>query len=63
MFKARVVAACRQSGVSIASVALAHGLSANLLRRWVVETDRVSAMAPDRAGIVAAVGAATPSTR
>jgi len=36
-FKARVVAACRQPGVSIASVALAHELNANLLRRWIHE--------------------------
>lgn len=34
-FKARVVAQCRQPGVSIAGVALANGLNANLLRRWV----------------------------
>jgi transposase-like protein len=53
-FKARVVAACRQPGVSIASVALANGLNANLLRRWVVETERVSVMAPDRSGTEAA---------
>jgi transposase-like protein len=36
-FKAQVVAASRQPGVSMAAVALAHGLNANLLRRWVVE--------------------------
>ena len=53
-FKARVVAACRQRGVSIASVALANGLNANLLRRWVVETERVSAMVPAREGTAAA---------
>ena len=39
-FKARVVAACRKSGVSIAAVALDHRLNANLLRRWVVEAER-----------------------
>ena len=37
-FKASVVAACKP-GVSIASVALANGLNANLLRRWVVEAE------------------------
>ncbi|MDZ7652437.1 MAG: transposase [Burkholderiaceae bacterium] len=36
-FKAKVVSASRQPGVSMAAVALAHGLNANLLRRWVVE--------------------------
>jgi transposase-like protein len=34
-FKTEVIAACRHQGVSIAAVALAHGLNANLLRRWV----------------------------
>lgn len=38
-FKAEVIAACRQPGVSIASVALAHGLNANLLRRWIHERE------------------------
>jgi len=36
-FKAQVVSASRQPGVSMAAIALAHGLNANLLRRWVVE--------------------------
>ena len=34
-FKASAVAACMQPGVSLAAVALAHGINANLLRRWV----------------------------
>jgi transposase len=36
-FKSEVVDACRQPGVSIAAVALANGLNANLVRRWMVE--------------------------
>ena len=32
--KLRVIEQCRQPGVSIASVALAHGLNANLVRQW-----------------------------
>jgi transposase len=36
-FKTRVVEACRQSGVSIAAVALSNGLNANLVRRWLNE--------------------------
>lgn len=39
-FKAEAVAACQQAGVSIAALALARGLNANLLRRWVVEAER-----------------------
>lgn len=39
-FKAKGVSACLQHGVSTASVALAHGLNANLLRRWVTQQGR-----------------------
>ena len=39
-FKAQLVAVCRQPGMSMAAVALEHGLNANLLRRWVVEDER-----------------------
>jgi transposase-like protein len=38
-FKSQVIAAARQSGVSTAAVALAHGLNANLLRRWICESE------------------------
>ena len=34
-FKAQVIAACMQPGVSIAAVALANQLNANFLRSWV----------------------------
>jgi transposase len=34
-FKASAVAACMQPGMSMAAVAMAHGVNANLLRRWV----------------------------
>ena len=33
-FKAKVLAACNEPGASIAAVALAHGLNANLVRKW-----------------------------
>ena len=33
-FKAQVIAACQQPGVSIAAVAQANGLNANFLRHW-----------------------------
>jgi transposase len=33
-FKARVLTECRRPGASVAAVALAHGLNANLLRKW-----------------------------
>jgi transposase len=39
-FKAEAVGACQQAGVSIAAVALARGLNASMLHRWVKEADR-----------------------
>jgi len=50
-FKAQVVAACLQPGVSIAGVALANGLNANLLRNWVQShRDRQARGVPARLG-------------
>ncbi|MFO0235057.1 MAG: transposase [Burkholderiales bacterium] len=40
-FKASVVAECARPGVSIARVALSHGLNANLLRKWVLSGERL----------------------
>lgn len=34
-FKAKIVSACRAPGVSVAEVALAHRLNANLVRKWI----------------------------
>ena len=33
-FKAKVLAECREPGASLAAVALANGLNANLVRKW-----------------------------
>ncbi len=41
-FKRRIVTACREPGVSTAAIALANGLNANLVRRWVVESSQGS---------------------
>ena len=42
-FKAEAVGACQQPGASVAAVALARGLNANLLHRWVQEAERGNA--------------------
>jgi transposase len=39
-FRARVVAECATPGVSVASVAMANGLNANLLRNWIVASKK-----------------------
>lgn len=41
-FKRQVIAACHAPGVSKAAIALANGLNANMLRRWVVESSQGS---------------------
>lgn len=38
-FKASAVASCMQPGMSMAAVAMAHGINANLLRRWVHQAE------------------------
>ena len=45
-FREQVVQACRQPGVSIAGVALANGLNANMVRKWVIDAEARSAQAP-----------------
>ena len=39
-FKAQVVAACYHPGNSIAAVAMANGINANLARRWIVSAEQ-----------------------
>lgn len=48
-FKAELIRACQQPGVSSAAIALANGLNANMLRRWVNCAEQPeSAAAPAR---------------
>ena len=46
-FKAQVVAACSQPGVSIAAVSMAHGVNANLARRWIFDAQHAQSCAPE----------------
>lgn len=39
-FKAEMVAQCVQSNVSLASLAVEHGMNPNVLHRWVTEHER-----------------------
>ena len=38
-FKAELVEQCRHVGVSLAAVAISHGMNPNVLRRWIKEAD------------------------
>ncbi len=62
-FKARVIAACLQPGVSLASVALANGLNANFLRTWVkaYRRQQEAAVVPATKGDRGAVSATRPA--
>ena len=38
-FKASIVAACRQPGMSLSAVSLANGLNPNMVRKWMADAD------------------------
>ena len=57
-FKAQVITAARQPSVSTAAVALANGLNANLLRRWISESESPRAVV--RANLAGATPAQPP---
>jgi transposase-like protein len=45
-FKSTVVEECMRPGVSIAAVAMAHSLNANMLRKWVIDAEHVAPRLP-----------------
>ena len=51
-FKAQVIEACLQAGVSVAGVALVNGLNANYLRRWVKEHREQTARSTGKGAVV-----------
>ena len=53
-FRAQVIEAANQPGVSVAAIALANGMNANLLRRWI-------SMARGREMMMGAVTATSPA--
>ena len=55
-FKADLVATCKQPGVSIAAIALANGMNANVLRRWLAEDRKAPAGTSEPAGAMKVVG-------
>ena len=58
----RAVTMGRNTHVSIAAVALANGLNANMLRKWVIETERAGAAERSRpSSLPASSGAVEPA--
>jgi transposase-like protein len=45
-FKAAVIQECMTPGVSMAAVALAHSLNANMLRKWVIDAEQAATRTP-----------------
>ena len=61
-FRDRVVQACRQPGVSIAAVALANGLNANMVRKWLIEAETRAGKAPESKADMPAAASDGPSS-
>ena len=55
-FKAKVLAQCQEPGASVAAVAMANGLNANLVRKW------LAGRGLKRAGLVVPGAAVQPTT-
>jgi transposase len=51
-FKVQVIDACLQPEISVAGVALANGLNANYLRRWVKEHREQTAGSRDNGAVI-----------
>lgn len=49
-FKARIIAACRQPGVSIAAIAHANDLNDNMIRKWLHKADTLLPVASPTTG-------------
>lgn len=47
--KAQVMQECRQSGASVAGIALAHGINANVVHRWLREHTQSALVVPSQA--------------
>lgn len=60
-FKAEMVAACQQPGVSIAALASSHAMNANVLHRWLKEHERSGCHQLIRAGSSGAALATSPA--
>ncbi|MCK7493269.1 MAG: transposase [Comamonadaceae bacterium] len=51
--KRAIVEQCLQPGVSVAGISLAHGINANLVRKWIVKQQRAAPAAKRPSGVPA----------
>jgi transposase len=61
-YKRSVVGECEKPGVSVAGVALAHRINANLLRRWIVRHHRESRATSSTVLLPVSVQRASPAS-
>jgi len=61
--KAALVAACAEPGASVAAMALAHGVNANLLRKWITRAGTRDRAYPDQRAQALALGHAAARPR
>ena len=63
-FKANIVAACQEPGVSVSRIALDNQLNANLVRRWIREAEQAGQTTTSPAFMPLAIaGASSPAER
>ena len=59
-FKAQVIRECRQSGSSVAGVALSHGINANIVHRWLREHSQSALVVQPQAFVSVTLDEAVP---
>lgn len=59
--KTEVIQECRQSGASVAGVALAHGINANIVHRWLHEDERAALLLRAQSFVPVSLQQASPA--
>ena len=60
--KAQVMQECRQSGASVAGVALSHGINANIVHRWLRELTPSALVVPSQAFVPVTLAESAPDS-
>ena len=60
-FKTQVMQECRQSGASVAGVALSHGINANIVHRWLRELTPSALVPQSQAFVPVTLDGSAPS--
>ena len=60
--KTQVMQECRQSGASVAGVALSHGINANIVHRWLRELTPSALVVPSQAFVPVTLAESAPDS-